>query len=387
MHHENEGSAGGIDRRSCLIQLGAPLLATLPAGTARAATGRDIPIGRSLPQTGPMGPVAAGFIQGEKAAIDDVNARGGVNGRPIKLVLADDAFEGPRALENAKDLVEKKGVIALFGVIGTEPVAATLPYAAEKKIPLIAVYSGSPALRAKPHPCFFTTQASYIDELAKIVRNLVTLRLLRIAVVYQDNGFGKGLLPVAQKAIADEGATVTGAMSVASDGSNAAAQAKALAALRPNAAILIGAGPSVVAWVRACKAQIGIPVYTFSLSASVATVKELGEDARGLAVARVVPYPWQGVSPLIREFHDSMKRNGDLPTDYDRFFGYINGRVLAEGLRGAGRDPTPQSLTASMERLGRLDLGGYVLNYSPTNHHGSNYVDITVIGPSGKPLK
>jgi branched-chain amino acid transport system substrate-binding protein len=377
---------GDISRRSCLIGLSAPLL--LPhTAQAQGVGGKEILIGRTLPQSGPMVAVVTGFIEGEAAAIQDVNERGGIYGRPIKLVFADDAFDGARALQNAKELVEKKGVIALFGVIGTEPVAATLPYAAEKKIPMIAAYTGSPALRVKPHPTFFTTQASYIDELAKIVRTLVTLQSLRIAIAYQDNGFGKLLLPYAQKAITDQGGTVTGAVAVENSGANAVAQAKALAALRPNAVILIAAGPSVVAWVKACKANIGIPVYTFSLSASVATVKQLGEDARGLAVARVTPYPWQGVTPLTREFHESMRRNGNLPTDYDRFLGYINARVLIEGLRAAGRDPTPQSLIAGMERLGRLDLGGYALNYSPTNHHGSPYVDITVIGPEGKPMK
>ena len=375
-----------ISRRSCLVGLAAPLV--WPAAAhAQTTSGADILIGRTLPQSGPMVPIVSGFIEGEAAAIKDANARGGALGRAIKLVFADDAFNGARALQNAQDLVEKKGVIALFGVIGTEPVAATLPYAAEKKIPMIAVYSGSPALRATPHPSFFTTQASYIDELQKIVRNLVTLQSQRIAIAYQDNGFGKLLLPYAQKIIADEGATLTGAVSIDNAGSNAVAQAQALAALRPNAVMLIAAGPSVVAWVKACKAHIGIPVYTFSLSASVATVRQLGDDARGLAVARVVPYPWQGVTPLVRAFHDSMRRNGNLPTDYDRFFGYINGRVLVEGLRAAGRDPTAQTLVQGMERLGRLDLGGYALNYSPTSHHGSNYVDITVIGPSGKPMK
>lgn len=375
-----------ITRRSCLVGLAAPLL--LPQGArAQPASGKDILIGRTLPQSGPMVPVVRGFIEGEAAAIKDANARGGALGRPIRLVLQDDAFDGPRALENARDLVEKKGVIALFGVIGTEPVAATLPYAAEQKIPMIAAYTGSPALRAKPHPTFFTTQASYIDELVKIVRNLVTLQSLNIAIAYQDNGFGKLLLPYAQKTVADEGATVIGSAALESGGGNAVAQARTLAALRPQAVILIAAGPSVVSWVRACKAHIGVPVYTFSLSASVATVQQLGEDARGLAVARVVPYPWQGVIPLVREFHDAMRRNGDLPIDYDRFFGYINGRVLVEAVRAAGRDPTPQSLTQGLERLGRMDLGGYALNYSPANHHGSTYVDITVIGPSGKPMK
>ena len=88
--------------------------------------------------------------------------------------------------------------------------------------------------------------------------------------------------------------------------------------------------------------------------------------------------------------HNALARNFRLlidkagkPVDYDHFAGYINARVLIEGLRGAGRKPTPETLTQAMEKLDTLDLGGYTLAYSPQNHHGSSFVEITVVGPNG----
>ena len=111
-------------------------------------------------------------------------------------------------------------------------------------------------------------------------------------------------------------------------------------------------------------------------------LKALGDDARGLAVARTGPSPTKPTIALTRDFQASMKRH-DKPVDYDRYTGYMDARVLIEGLRAAGPGVTRASLVQAMEGLGNLDLGGYSYQFSPQNHHGSNYVDIAVVGSGG----
>jgi branched-chain amino acid transport system substrate-binding protein len=137
-----------------------------------------------------------------------------------------------------------------------------------------------------------------------------------------------------------------------------------------------------VAYVRANRAHLGVPVYTLSLGAGSAVLNALGEDARGLAVARTGPSPSRPTIALTREFQASMKRHGK-PVDYDRYTGYMDARVLIEGLRAAGPGATRASLVTAMEGLGNLDLGGYAYQFSPQNHHGSNFVDIVVVGSGG----
>jgi hypothetical protein len=127
---------------------------------------------------------------------------------------------------------------------------------------------------------------------------------------------------------------------------------------------------------------LGVPVYTLSLGAGSAVLKALGDDARGLAVARTGPSPSRPNIQLTRDFQASMKRH-DKPVDYDRYTGYMDARVLIEGLRAAGPNVTRASLVQAMEGLGTLDLGGYVYQFSAQNHHGSNYVDIAVVGAGG----
>ena len=373
-----------VQRRSLMAAIGASAAAMgLPLWAQPSAANKgDILIGRSTALSGGMAPFLQPIHEGQDAAIEDANAKGGIGGRKIRLVTLDDGFDPRRTLENAKQLAEKDGVVAMFGVSGTSQVIGLLPYLSQAKLPLISVYTGSPAVRAQQHPYLFTTRASYADELVKIVRNLVAVQTSRIAVAYENNDFGKLLLPLVEKTIVAEGGTLAGSHALAPTGQDAADAAKALAALKPQAVLLVAAGPPVVTYVRANRAHLGVPVYALSLAAGSAVLKALGEDARGLAVARTGPSPSRPTIALTRDFQASMKRY-DKPADYDRYTGYMDGRVLVEGLRAAGPGVTRASLVTAMQGLGNLDLGGYTYQFSAQNHHGSNFVDIVVVGPGG----
>lgn len=371
--------ASSIGRRAVLTTLAA----AVSAPSLVLAQKTDLIIGQSAPTSGVMAASMQGALEGQQMAFDEVNKKGGINGRTLKLVILDDGFDPNRTLENARTLVEQQGAIALFGLVGTAQTAIVLPYLVEKKVPLISAYTGSPALRIKPNRYFFTTQASYIDELVKMTRNLVATQNTRIAVVYQDNEFGKLLQPLAEKIITAEGGIAIGSRPLAVTGADALAVAQSLSSLQPQGVIMLVAGPAVVAYVRANRAALGVPIYALSLSLNSALLNALGEDARGLAISRATPYPWNGITPLPKAFAQQMQRIGK-PIDYDHYLGYINGRVLIEGLRKAGNNLTPEGLTQGMEKLSQLDLGGFRLNYSPQNHHGSNFVEITIVGPGGK---
>ncbi|WP_313147000.1 ABC transporter substrate-binding protein [Diaphorobacter nitroreducens] len=355
-----------------------PALAQQRSADAKAA----ILIGRSSALSGPMAPFLTPVHEGQEAALADFNEAGGVAGRKVQLVSLDDKFDAALALDNARRLVQDSGVVALFGQAGTSQVLALLPYLTQARTPLVAVYTGSPAVHGARSPYLFTTSASYADELVKIVRNLVAIQTTRIGVAYENNDFGKLALPLVEKAITAEGGTFVGAHAMHSSGQDAEAAAKALAALRPQAVVMIAAGPPVVAYVRANKAHLGVPVYTLSLGAGAQVIRALGSDARGLAVARTTPPPTRLTTAVAREFQASMKRHGH-PVDYDRFRGYLDARILIEGLRAAGPSVTGASLAATLEGLHKVDLGGYTYQYSAQNRNGSNYVDIAVIGPDG----
>ncbi|HJW10477.1 MAG TPA: ABC transporter substrate-binding protein [Albitalea sp.] len=374
-----------FSRRDCLRSAVA-LAAAGFASREAAADGDEIVIGQSAHLSGPLAPTVVPVIKGQQLALDEVNRKGGIGGRRVRLITLDDAYDPKRCVENVSTLIERDKVLALFGLASTANVGAVLPLLAEKQVPLVGVYTGAPALRAKQHPYFFTTMASYRDEVVQMVRNLATLQRTQIALAYHSSPFGQLMLPVVEEVVKEFGSTLVAKQALELGGQNSLAVCQALGAARPQAVIFMAFGPALVPFVRAARSHIGVPVYAPSIANSKSLLETLGDDARGLAITSILPYPMRATTTLTRDYAAAMGR-ANLPLDYDHFFGYLNLRVLLEGLRRAGKRPSSQSLVAAIEGMGKVDLGGYTVNYGPNNHHGSSFVDLMIVGPGGRYIR
>lgn len=360
-------------------------MAALPM-RAQEKDAKEIRIGQSVHLSGPLAPSLQGTLKGQTLAIDEANRKGGINGRPVRLISLDDAYDPRKSVENVNTLIDKEKVVALYGLGSTASVGAVLPILAEKKVPLICSYSGSPALRVKQHPYFFTTMASYRDEVVQMVRNLVTLQKSQIGLIYQNAPFGQLMMSVVEEVVKELGATLVGKLPLEANGSDAVAAAQGMAASKPQAVLFMAFGPSTVAFVKAARAYLGVPIYAISISNSKAIIAALGDDARGIAFTNIVPYPWRQTTALTRDYAAVMQR-ANIEIDYDHMFGYLNVRILLEGLRRTGKQVTPEALVKAMEGMGKFDFGGYPLNYGPQKHHGSNFVEITIVGPGGRYMR
>jgi branched-chain amino acid transport system substrate-binding protein len=362
-----------------------PLRAQDSAASAVAAAGgaNEIRIGQSAHLTGPLGPTFLPVIKGQDMAIDEFNRKGGAQGRPVRLITLDDAFDAKKCVENVNTLIDKEKVVALFGLASATNVGATLPILVEKKIPLIGIYSGLPALRARPHPYFFTTMASYRDEIVQMVRNLVTLQKGSFGLVYQNAPFGQMMKPVVEEVAKELGANLVVMTPLESNGSDAVACAQSLAAAKPQAIMFMAFGPSMVGFVKAARAYVGVPIYAISIANSPAILKALGDDARGLAFTQTVPYPFRQTTALTRDLAVAAQRAG-VEVSYDYMFGYLNMRIVLEAIRRAGKQVTSANLVKVMEAMNKYDPGGYPLSYAPNKHHGTAFVEITIVGPGGR---
>ncbi|MEY4565025.1 MAG: hypothetical protein RLZZ618_4302 [Pseudomonadota bacterium] len=370
-----------IQRRTLLAAAAAAAGASLSTSLrAQPAGSSEIVIGQSLPLTGPVAAVLTPIVEGQALAIDSVNRKGGINGRKVRLVQLDDAFDPRRTAENVATLIERDKVVALTGLASTPGVAAVMPMLLEKKVPLFGVYTGSHLLRARPHPYFFTTTASYADEVAECVRHLVTLQRGRIAVAFQNNEFGKLMLPIAEAAIKERGATLVASVPVAVDASDALAAAMTVNAKQPQAVLLLSiAGPSVVGFVKAYKAVGAAPIYT--ISTALGALPALGDDARGIAVTQIVPY-WRQTDPLAREYMADATRARQTP-NYAHYGAYLMFRMLFDGIRRAGNNVTPQTVTKGIESIRGLKVATGDISFSTANHHPGRFVEITIVGPRG----
>jgi branched-chain amino acid transport system substrate-binding protein len=373
--------------------LTAPLLRRrhlLGAAAAAAATGLSLPlraaeapilIGQSVPLSGPLMGAFKGPLAGQQLAVDELNRKGGIGGRPVKLIVLDDGYDTARTVENVKLLVERDQVVALTGLGSTAGIGTVLPYLAQKRMPLVGSWSGAHVLRLKPHPCFFTSQGSFEDEVDHSLRTLVTLKMDQIGVAVQDNAFGQLIMPMLQAKAKELGATLLSTAPLAVDGSNAAEAAKTLADAGVNAVMLIAVGPSVAAFVLASKAALKVPIYTLSVAAS--SVTPMGPAARGLAMTQIVPFPWRKVDPMAREFN-RLAEAAKVPVDYSTYGGYLGGRFLIEALERASPRIAPEAIIAAVESIKDWSLGGNRLNFSPTRHHGNSWAEITIVGPDGR---
>ncbi len=374
-----------ITRRTVLTAAVAmPFLAR--AAEPRAADVGDILIGQSVPLSGPAAPSFAVLLEGQDLALKELNERGGINGRPVKLIKLDDGYDTKKCTENVARLIDEHKVVALTGLGSTAGVGASLPILLEKKVPLIGVYTGSPSLRTKQHPYFFTLAASYRDEVVQMVRNQVTLQRSRIGLVYSNNPFGHLMVPVVEEVAKEMGVSIVSRSTLEITGTDAVAAAQTIAKGSPQAVIMMAFGTGIFPFIKAARAIIGAPLYCPSVANAKALLDALGDDARGLAYTVTIPYPWRQTTPLMRDYNTAMQA-AKLPIDYDHLTGYLNIRGLLAIMKRAGKSLTPQALVGAAERMKNVDIGGYVLDFSASNHHGSKFVETVIVGPGGRYMR
>ena len=361
-----------------------PALTLLTLCLASAAALAQIKIGQTSSFTGPVASGVKEGTDGAKLYLDAVNSKGGVLGQKIELISLDDKFDAKLAAENAKTLIDQ-GVLALFFNRGTPQTQAILPLLTEQRIALIGPSTGAMLLHKPVHPWVFNVRATYQKEAERAVRHLSLLGMERIVLLQANDAFG------------DDGAT--GALSgFAAVGKKPVAHLKydrskpAFAPLVPQiikadaqAVVFIGSGTHVadgVALFRAAGSQAQI--VTLSNNASSGFIKSLKENARGTVVSQVFPYERSMAAPMVKELHDLLGSKGASEVTPAMLEGYAAAKVLVEGLKRAGRSPTRERLRNALEGIKQFDLGGLDISYSPTDHTGLDYSDLSIIGQDGK---
>jgi len=357
---------------------------------AEDGVGADsIVIGQSAGFTGQVAGQVKEMTAGAKACFDYVNNHGGVHGRKIVLKSLDDGYDAKRAADNARTLIVEHKVFALGLARGTPTSEAMVPVVTQYKVPLIGWGTGSQSLYEPFNRYVFNVRAKYRSEAVRIIEHLVAMRVNRIALLYQNNAFGKDGLAGYEKGLRDHklSAVAQVALDAAQPAKDVAMAADKIAAADPQAVAIVGPLKPTAEFIRTLKAKGVIAQYLVlsNLSAD-AFISELGDAAHGVIVTQVVPYPWNVATPLTKEFNQAMRESsGAEPVvSYAAMEGYIYAKVIVEGLRQAGNNPTRESFMRALEGFHNLDIGGFVVRYGPKSHDGSDYIDITMIGKDKK---
>lgn len=377
----------------CMRTLSLGLVLTFLGAAQSASAADEIVIGQVAPLTGTIAGTGNEYVAGGAAYFAWVNDNGGINGRKIRVVVKDDSYKPDQTLAHTRQLLAEDKPLALFGFIGTANVLGLVKNKVleEAGIALLAPYTGAQDLREPMHPSIFHIRASYTDETAGMVEHLHTVGVRRIAVMYQDDPFGKSGLAGAEMAMKKLGLQL-----VAKGGYDRAkpeevdAAVNAIAPANPDAVIMVSVNRASAAFIKKIRAR-GSQAQLFSIS--VVNFKELlvnaGEDnARGIGISQVMPYPYSARIPVVREFQTLMaKYQPDKVISYASIESFIAAKIMVEALRRAGSEPTRQKVIAQLDRMNNFDTGGFRVTFAPDNHTGSRFMEVTVIGRDGRLLR
>jgi branched-chain amino acid transport system substrate-binding protein len=268
-------------------------------------------------------------------------------------------------------------VFTFFACGGTTSVLGMLPVAMQAKVPLIAPASGADALRAH-NPLVIHARASYAQEIAKIVQHLRTTGQTRCAVAYADNPFGQAALSAFDAAARHYGNADWKAFRLGDAPEDMAALIEEIARWRPNSLISFAIGANGIPFYRGLRPRVaGAAPFSISFLGTKPLLDALGDAARGIAVAQVVPHPENLALPVVKAYRQAMQKAGFAEASYSSLEGYISARLLIEGLRRAGRGASRERFIAAFHTMRPYDLGGFEFNFGPNQHDGSSFVELT----------
>ena len=356
------------------------------------ASASEIVISQIAPLTGVLASTGKQMVVGGQIYFDHINATGGVNGQQIRLEVADDGYKVDETVRLTKEVLANPAVVALFGFAGTANVGKLLTdgVLTQGGAALVAPYTGGEPLRTPFNPWIFHVRAGYGDETEHMVQQVTTLGMKRVAVMYQDDGFGKAGLQGVERALAKRGLALSAAAPYERNTDKVDEAVKTIRASDAQAVIMISVNKPTSAFIqRYREAGGGAQLYNISVVDPAEIVKLAGlKHAHGLGVSQVVPYPFMPAMPVVREYQRLLKQYApNEVVNYTSFEQFLGAKVLVEGLRRAGPKPTRAGVIKALETMGNLDLGGTVVRYAPDNRIGSRYVEVTVIGGNGKLLK
>ncbi len=367
-----------IGRRGVLAGLAG---STLAPGLARAAsngvTADTITLGAYLPLTGPIADVGSAALHGGMAYFNAVNARGGVHGRKLRWVTADDGYQPARALAAARRLIESDRVLGIFGTTGTGTALAVLPYLRQQKALLLFPYAAASQVLSPVIPTVFSILPTYAEQAGTLTEHLVKERQAkRIAFIYMNESentlAAERGAAVLRRLGMDPVASVSFEKNTA-DFSSAVLQLQQAqpdyvveAATTPDFARIIQQGLSRGFTPQWC----GISTATDSIM-----IKLLGAAAEGVLGIS----PLKGAmddDPAVAEYRRDLAASypDDNPSAYN-IFAYAGAKLLVAALEKTGPELTQDGLVATLNGMKDFDTGlTGPISFSPQDHLGTRSV-------------
>ncbi len=376
-----------------------------PTASAPGVSARDVKIGMSAAFKGAQAGLGTELWRGATAYYTELNARGGVNGRRLSVMALDDDYQPDPCVRNTIQLLEQDPAFFLSNYVGTPTLTRALPIIKRYgDAILIGNFTGAQPQREQPYVDFvFNIRASYRQEMAALVERFWTLGARKFGVYYQIDAYGRSGTDGVERALAQRGTRMVSEATYVRGAKFDEDMGPAVSVLRQagcDVVLCTGAYQGCGAFVRAARdAGWLVPISNVSFVGSDAMLalllkqgKATGRDyTRALVNSQVVPSYDEVSLPGVAEYRALMDKHNPVlpealrdkiyapqPYSFISLEGFINAKVVAEGLRRAGANPTRASLRQALESLRNLDLGiGAPLTFGAERHQGLDSVYFT----------
>ena len=380
---EGSGSEGGarLKRRAVLAATGVALCG-VPWIVARSQT-QPLRIGATFDNSGVEKGIGQSLNQGAMAYFNAVNKAGGIHGRQIEVVTADDQFNPEKARDNALKFASDASVLALVHPQGTRQTAEIMK--AVKNLPIVGPNTGTTALHKSGANNVFWVRTNYDLEVERLVRLADSLGLKRFALAYPNDPFGQAVLTSFRASLASRGIEAVGVASTPNTASlEVEPAAKQLAGMQAQVLIMSLAG-TMPALHKAYRTAGGSAICLgLSVGGSAANIAQVAKSADKPIFSVIVPSPSAQKFEVVRAYQRDMLASGFDGKSLVSMEGYVDARVLAEGLRRAGPKADRESLVAGLESMTDFDLGGMRMRYGTGNREGNTYTDIVSVDEEGR---
>jgi branched-chain amino acid transport system substrate-binding protein len=342
----------------------------------------EIVLGSSSALTGHAGYLGKNYLMGAMAYFKNVNSQGGINGRMIRIYEIDDQYDPAKCIYNTQRLINYYKVFSLFNYVGTPTSVKTIPMINEAGIPLVGIFSGAQALRQPVNKYIFNLRGSYYLETERAILHFTEdLGLKRVSIFYQNDAYGLDVLSGTNLALSKRGLKPVSEASYIRGTMDIDAAVNTIASSGPEVVIMAGTYDPTAKFVRSMIGSGNHPLfYSVSFVGADELSSVLGPDRNGVIVSQTVP-PNNEDFPAIKEYKQMMMIY--YPDDSPGFVGlegFLNAKIIVEGLKRAGNDLTRSGFISALESLKQYDIGiGYNVTFDKTDHEGFDRMFFTLI--------
>lgn len=357
-------------------------LAWLLAPTVHAQPAPRIKVGVVVPLSGPLAAVGREVVTGTRAHIEALNRTGGFAGRQIELVSADDGNDPKRSAEAVADIIAKHQPIAFVNCFGTVGCAAQSNALRGQGIALVGPIAGAESLRGSDQKHVFAVRPSAVAEVRTLIEHTKEMGVRELTVIYQDDGFGRAYLPIAQKLIPQMGVTMPTVVRLDPAKPEYAKAAQQVADPGTSKSVLLLTNVQHSAEVLKAMREHGIQLFAMNLAgqANAQFIDRTSGVSSYSVFAAFTPSPWKRSIATTREYQDAWRRvTPDQPFSYLGYEAFINTRVFAEALLRADRRINAERYMAALESMPAVNFDGFTVRFGADNRQGSEFVDLAVL--------